>query len=135
MINLTKFGRFFIGSGVGAVLDFGVGASLIFFGASLSVATVVGFTAAILLTYWLHLRWTFNMKDSSFVSRHLVRFALSSIFTLFVRLSVLFLGKSFIALDNIGQKDLLLVIAIGFSFCVNYAISTLWSFSTVKRSQ
>ena len=48
MINLTKFGRFFIGSGVGAVLDFGVGASLIFFGASLSVATVVGFTAGVL---------------------------------------------------------------------------------------
>ncbi len=133
MINLKKFGRFFIGSGVGAVLDFGVGASLIGLGASLQVSTVVGFTVAILLTYWLHLRWTFAMKETSFVSSHLVKFALSSIFTLLVRLYVIFLGTSLIVVDNVGQKDLLLVVAIGFSFCLNYVISTLWSFPTVKR--
>lgn len=133
MINLKKFGRFFIGSGVGAVLDFGVGASLIFLGASLAVSTVIGFTAAILLTYWLHLRWTFAMKDTSFVSSHLVKFVLGSIFTLLVRLYVIFLGTSLIAVNNVGQKDLLLAVAIGISFCLNYVISMLWSFSTLKR--
>lgn len=133
MIDFKKVGKFFIGSGIGALLDFAVGVLLVFYGFSVSVSAVIGFATAILLTYCIHLRWTFNIKNSSFVSAYLIKFVIGSIVTLLTRLLVIYLGISLFTIESMGGKNLFIALSIGISFCLNYVLSTFWSFSIAKN--
>lgn len=133
MMNLKKISKFFIASGIGALLDFAVGLVLVFWGIPLPVSAVTGFSTAILVTYWIHIHWTFNIKDSPFISVYLLKFVLGSILTILTRLLVLYLGISLFTIDGTGKKTLLLAFSIGISFCLNYILSTLWSFSNIKK--
>ena len=128
-MNLLRlFARFFSGSAAGAVLDLLMGTLLLSLGFSLLVSCAVGLACAVALTYWIHLRWTFSLHGTPFFSLHLFKFCASSLLTLSIRLLMLEIGQTFLSSAARWKDILLLILAVGVSFAVNFLLSALWAF-------
>ena len=132
-MNWGRLGRFFSGSVAGAVLDLMVGAALVAFGLTLPMACVCGFSAAVLLTYWIHLRWTFVLEDRAIFTLRMLKFSICACCTLGIRLLVLWGGGFFIDQANLILKVGLLGIAVLVTFILNYIGSLLFVFSSGRQ--
>lgn len=129
---LEKFFRFLAGNAVGVFLDFCVAAFVLAIGYSPAVACVAGFLSAVVVTYWVHLRWTFKVSCANFLSLYLVKFFASSVLTLCFRLGVIFIGERVIVIDSQAESLVLLIVAVGFSFFMNFVLSICWTFHRGK---
>lgn len=130
----AQLGRFFTGSVAGAVLDFGVATALVGLGVPLLVACTTGLACAVVLTYWVHLRWTFKVQETRFLSPYLIRFVGTSLLTLAVRVLIVEVGSIVFVQRTNWEEIFIIFVAIGSSFCVNFLLSTLWAFSQGKHS-
>ncbi|WP_406565789.1 GtrA family protein [Bilophila wadsworthia] len=130
MSLISLLGRFFTGSLVGALLDFSVSALMVMNKIPLSLACICGFLCAVALTYWIHLRWTFSLRNAAFCSPHLMRFLGTSLLTLGTRLLIIHFGKNYFPYESGIFSILLLGVSVFFSFFLNFLLSALWAFSS-----
>ena len=132
MAMLQLVGRFFTGSAAGACIDIVVATVLIFFTIPLEWACIASFACAFVVTYWVHLRWTFKLHGLTFFSLSLLKFGGSSLLTLAVRLGIIFFAKQYIPSIQTAAHITILVFAIAVSFCLNFLLAYFWSFVAPK---
>lgn len=129
MNNNISLLKFFCGSAVGAALDFCVSALCALLGAGLFSASLAGFCSSVFVTYFIHLRWTFLLKQQAAMSVRLLKFIFSSMLTIVVRITCIYVCEQFFDISVFTTKYAILIGSIGLSFFVNYFASSFWVFS------
>ena len=130
--HIVKMVKFFFGSAGGAILDLGVGSFLLASGLPLLAACCIGFFSAVVVTFVIHLRWTFVSHDQKIISARLVKFIIISFACLGVRLILLQLLERATGTTSFHVNVILLSAVLGISFIVNYTLSNFWVFINKK---
>lgn len=119
--------RFTAVSIAGVVIDIVMCMVLVeYAGLPLWIAVLGGFSFAVLANYAAHELWTFRSGAPTLSFRRATRFLIASIFTLLVRLAVVFL---LVRLIGVTSALPVLVGAVGVSFMMNFLISRFLVFS------
>ena len=123
---MSTFIRFTLVSLLGVGADFSISlilSELLFFNLAFSAA--IGFLFAALLNFSLHNAWTFS---SNYIKNELIinRYLISLFMTILIRLfSIFFLQLLF---DELTNKKFILMIAITFSFSINFLLNRYYVF-------
>ncbi len=120
--------RFGIVAVLGLAVDLGTAWLMTILGLPLPLAAAVGFVVAALVNYVVHERWTFRTGASLSAARG-GRYLAVLATTLGVRVAVVALLEA-MAFPKPEQRVLPLLLAVGVSFFVNYALSRRLVFTT-----
>lgn len=120
--------RFGIAAVLGLAFDLGTAWLMTIFGLPLPLAAAIGFVVAALVNYVVHERWTFRTGASLSAARG-GRYLAVLAATLCVRVAVVALLETMVFPEP-EQRGLPLLLAVGVSFFVNYALSRRLVFTT-----
>lgn len=124
-ILFPEIGKFALVSGLCASLDLGVGILLIqTLNVSIYLSCSLGWLIGIVCGYLLHLHWTFSRSGVSHSGMRALLFAGNGILLLAIRWICIW-GL----LHWIESPEIVLVLAVAASFCVNFTISKFFIFS------
>jgi GtrA-like protein. len=126
---MSTMGRFFVINAVSLGIDAIVSAAALWLGANLYAAPSAGVGASFVFAYVAHEFWTFRREDSGLSLRRFVNFALNCLMILLVRFLVIRLVENHINHESFLSQALILAIAAGVSFMVNFFISRRFIFT------
>lgn len=124
-----RIGPYFVVALAGLGLDLAISWGLnAVFGLALPLAATCGFAAATVLNFILNRVWTFVDRNVPLTLRGFMRHVVSVLVSLGVRLACLVaLQQALPAL--LQHAAIILVLAAGLSFVVNYFLASRWVFS------
>ena len=123
---MSTFIRFTLVSLLGVLVDFSISlilSELFFF--NLALSAVIGFLFAALLNFSLHNVWTFSsnhLKNEFIINTYVISLFMTILIRLF---SIFFLQLLF---DEFTNKKFILLIAITFSFSINFLLNRYYVF-------
>lgn len=95
-----------------------------FFGIYYVVSSIVGFCFGVTNNFILNKIWTFKEKLNHKIANKYYKYFIVNIIILFINLSILYYLTEFLYLYYILSQ----IIAIGFSFLINFFVSKFWIF-------
>ena len=148
-VERTRFIRFAIVGGIGAVIDFAVMNLLVnLFAFSLVLAGTISFIAAVLSNYTWNRYWTYPDSRSKPLFRQLIEFSIVSVIGIIIRIPTLALLEPIIYrfITNLSSisplffeipaktlsDNITLAIAIIIVLFWNFFVNRYWTFSDVK---
>lgn len=121
--------RFFAVAAIGLIIDTGI-AWILFheYSVPLTLSSVCGFLIAAAANYIMHELWTFKNNQSTMSFNRALAYIGALILTLLIRIVVVHITQIFLFPDRFAL--LILIIAAGISFVVNFVASKFFVFKT-----
>lgn len=121
--------RFFMVAVAGLVIDTGIAWSLYHnFGILLTVSSAISFIVAAIINYTMHELWTFRSGQRSLSISRVISYIGVLIITLVARVAAVYLLQLVLLSDTFAL--LILIIAAGISFFVNFITSKMLVFKS-----